>query len=93
MERLYCSNFSFFDRNSKCNIFQDERFRSETMKAPREEVGLRIKGDDVKVNIADEIKFEKLCASGNCSSMPARQKMQIKVIICVIYIKTYNFYL
>lgn len=63
------------------------------MKAPREEVGLRIKGDDVKVNIADEIKFEKLCASGNCSSMPARQKMQIKVIICVIYIKTYNFYL
>ena len=82
-------NSSFFDRNSKCNIFQDKRSRSEAIKVP--------KGDDLIVNIADKKKFEKLCASGNCSSMPARQKMQIKVIICdintiVIYTKTYKFY-
>ena len=29
--------------------------------------------------IASQMKFEKLCASGDCSSMPAKQKMQIKV--------------
>ena len=29
--------------------------------------------------IAEEMKFEKLCAAGDCSSMPAKQKMQIKV--------------
>ena len=27
----------------------------------------------------EEMKFEKLCASGNCNSMPSKQKMQIKV--------------
>ena len=30
--------------------------------------------------VADEMKFEALCASGDCSSMPAKQKMEIKVI-------------
>ena len=29
--------------------------------------------------IAEEEKFLKLCAAGDCSSMPAKQKMQIKV--------------
>ena len=29
--------------------------------------------------VADEMKFEALCASGDCSSMPAKQKMEIKV--------------
>ena len=31
--------------------------------------------------IATEMGFEKLCASGNCDSMPAKQKMQIRVNI------------
>merc|ERR1711935_489270 len=29
--------------------------------------------------IAEEMGFEKLCASGNCNSMPSKQKMQIKI--------------
>ena len=39
-------------------------------------------GGDEMVNdeeVADEMKWEKLCASGSCSSMPSRQKMQIRV--------------
>ena len=42
-----------------------------------------LKGSDEVVNddeIAEELMFEELCASGDCSSMPTRQKMQIKVI-------------
>ena len=31
--------------------------------------------------VADEMKFEALCASGDCSSMPAKQKMEIKVYL------------
>ena len=41
-----------------------------------------MKGDDEMVNddeIEEEMGFEKLCASGNCNSMPSKQKMQIKV--------------
>ena len=30
-------------------------------------------------DLAKEMEFEELCASGNCNSMPAKQKMQIKV--------------
>ena len=58
------------------------------MKVPRKEDGLHPKGDDLRVKIAHEKRIEKVCASDNCSSMPARQKMQIKVIICLICIKT-----
>ena len=39
-------------------------------------------GDDTMIDdgeLAEEMYFEKLCASGDCSSMPAKQKMQIKV--------------
>ena len=39
-------------------------------------------GDDELINddvIDEEIKYSKLCAVGDCSSMPAKQKMQIKV--------------
>ena len=60
------------------------------MRVPREDGEFHLKGDDEMVNdaeVADEMKFEELCASGDCSSMPAKQKMQIKVNICVIYIK------
>ena len=31
-------------------------------------------------DLADQLNFEKLCASGDCSAMPSRQKMEIKVI-------------
>ena len=44
--------------------------------------GFHSNGDDEMINdeeIAEEMKFEKLCAAGDCSSMPAKQKMQIKV--------------
>ena len=45
--------------------------------------GFHLKGDDEMVNdddVSEEMKFEKLCGSGNCNSMPSKQKMQIKVI-------------
>ena len=61
------------------------------MRVPRENGEFHLKGDDEMVNdaeVADEMKFEELCASGDCSSMPAKQKMQIKVNICVIYTKS-----
>ena len=60
------------------------------MRVPREDGEFHLKGDDEMVNdaeVADEMKFEELCASGDCSSMPAKQKMQIKVNVCVIYTK------
>ena len=44
--------------------------------------GFHLKDGDEMVNdeeLAKEMKFEELCASGNCISMPAKQKMQIKV--------------
>ena len=44
--------------------------------------GFHSKDGDEMVNdeeLAKEMKFEELCASGNCISMPAKQKMQIKV--------------
>ena len=44
--------------------------------------GFHSNGDDEMINddeIAEEIKYLKLCAAGDCSSMPAKQKMQIKV--------------
>ena len=44
--------------------------------------GFHLKDGDEMVNdeeLAKEMKFEELCASGNCSSMPVKQKMQIKV--------------
>jgi hypothetical protein len=38
-------------------------------------------GDALKnpEEVADEMKYEKLCATGDCSSMPAKQKMQIRI--------------
>ena len=68
-------------------IFQDPRIKFETVKVKNEnrnEHGFRLngKGNDEMINdeqIAKEMKFEKLCASGDCSSMPAKQKMQIRV--------------
>ena len=51
-----------------------------------------LKDGDMMVNdedVAKEMTFEKLCASGDCSSMPAKQKMQIKV--CLIFRKNHDF--
>ena len=69
--------------------FQDPRIKFETVKVKdvnRNEHGFHLngKGNDELINdeqIAKEMEFEKLCASGDCSSMPAKQKMQIKVRI------------
>ena len=41
-------------------------------------------------DLATEMEFEKLCASGDCSTMPAKQKMQIKV--CSILQNDYLVY-
>ena len=51
-----------------------------------------LKDGDMMVNdedVAKEMTFEKLCASGDCSSMPAKQKMQIKV--CLIFRNNHEF--
>ena len=55
------------------------------------------KDGDEMVNdeeLAKEMKFEELCASGNCISMPTKQKMQIKVcsiLKTMIYIQYPEF--
>jgi hypothetical protein len=55
--------------------------------------GFHPKDGDEMVNdeeLLKEMKFEELCASGNCISMPAKQKMQIKVcsiLKTIIYIR------
>ena len=57
--------------------------------------GFHSNGDDEMIDddeIAEEIKFLKLCAAGDCSSMPAKQKMQIKVS-CQKAIKTKIYFL
>ena len=61
------------------------------MKVTKEEGGFHLKGDDEMVNdaeMAELMKFKEMCASGDCKAMPSKQKMQIKVKISVIYIKT-----
>ena len=72
-------------------IFQDEGVRSEAVKVTKEEGGFHLKGNDEMVNdaeMAELMKFKEMCASGDCKAMPSKQKMQIKVKISVIYIKT-----
>jgi hypothetical protein len=63
---------------------KDSRVTSGTARVPgtQRAGGFHLKGDDEMVNddeIEEEMGFEKLCASGNCNSMPSKQKMQIKV--------------
>ena len=65
-------------------MFQDSRVSSGIKRVPgdRQEGGWTLQGSDELVNseeLADEMKYEKLCASGDCSSMPAKQKMQLRV--------------
>ena len=58
----------------------------------RDDNGFHLTDGDEMINdeeLAKEMKFEELCASGNCSSMPAKQKMQIKV--CLIFRKNHDF--
>ena len=59
------------------------------MKVTREEGRFHLKDNDEIVNdaeMAELMKFKEMCASGDCKSMPSKQKMQIKVKISVIYI-------
>merc|ERR1711971_1511869 len=63
--------------------FKDSRVTSRTWRVPGSQRadGFHLK-DDEMVNdddVAEEMGFEKLCASGNCNSMPSKQKMQVKV--------------
>ena len=65
---------------------KDSRVTSGTARVPGTQrfmpAEFHLKGDDEMVNddeIEEEMGFEKLCASGNCNSMPSKQKMQIKV--------------
>ena len=72
-------------------ILQDERVRSEAVKVTKEVGEFHLKGNDEMVNdaeMAELMKFKQMCASGECKAMPSKQKMQIKVKISVIYIKT-----
>ena len=50
-------------------------------KYDREDPLFVLDGDELRNpdEIADQMNYERLCASGDCSSMPAKQKMQIKV--------------
>ena len=64
--------------------FKDSRITSETARVTSSQRGdgFHLVGDDEMVNdeeLAEEMNFAKLCASGDCSSMPSKQKMQIKV--------------
>ena len=59
------------------------------MKVTREKGRFHLKDNDEIVNdaeMAELMKFKEMCASGDCKSMPSKQKMQIKVKISVIYI-------
>ena len=64
-----------------CQI-KDSRVTSGTKRVGGGPGEFHSNGDDEMINddvIAEEIKYSKLCAAGDCSSMPAKQKMQIKV--------------
>ena len=61
---------------------KDSRVTSGTKRVGEGPGQFHSNGDDQMINddeIAEEIKYSKLCAVGDCSSMPAKQKMQIKV--------------
>ena len=64
--------------------FKDSRITSGTARVTSSQRGdnFHLVDDDEMVNdeeLAEEMNFAKLCASGNCNSMPSKQKMQIKV--------------
>ena len=65
-------------------IFKDSRITSGTARVTSSQRGdnFHLVDDDEMVNdeeLAEEMNFAKLCAAGNCNSMPSKQKMQIKV--------------
>jgi len=68
------------------SAFKDERVKSGTLRVPgskydRDEPLFVLDGDELKNpdEVADQMGYEKLCSSGDCSAMPAKQKMQIKI--------------
>ena len=61
---------------------KDSRVTSGTKRVGEGPGEFHSNGDDEMIDddeIAEEIKYLKLCAAGDCSSMPAKQKMKIKV--------------
>ena len=69
------------------NVFQDPRIKTETERIEELPDGWVSSEDDDEIinpaELAEEMEWEELCAhpSGDCSSMPAKQKMEIKVAI------------
>jgi len=69
------------------STFKDPRINFETVRVKYDRKDgftfhLNGKGDDELINdeqIAKEMEFEKKCALGECISMPAKQKMEIKI--------------
>merc|ERR1711971_1482063 len=88
LERFYPTEQSRMEKKVSCN-FIGHLENESTFKDPRVTFGtMRLGGfhpsgndDDEMIDddeIAEEEMFLKLCAAGDCSSMPAKQKMQVK---------------
>jgi len=76
------NNMFILEKNGELEIvqsaFKDPRIISETLRVDE----WTLLGSDELINpeeLAEEMKWEELCASGNCTAMPAKQKMQIKI--------------
>ena len=73
---------SIYNNNVLLCQIKDSRVTSGTKRVGGGPGEFHSNGGDELINddvIAEEIKYSKLCAAGDCSSMPAKQKMQIKV--------------
>jgi hypothetical protein len=84
---MYNDNVIFYQ-------IKDSRVTSGTKRVGEGPGGFHSNGDDQMINddeIAEEVKYSKLCAAGDCSSMPAKQKMQIKVSFQKIVETKINF--
>ena len=71
-----------YNNNVLLYQIKDPRVTSGTKRVGGGPGGFHSNGDDEMIDddeIAEEIKFLELCAAGDCSSMPAKQKMLIKV--------------
>ena len=81
---------SMYNDNVILSQIKDSRVTSGTKRVGGGPGEFHSNGDDEMINddvIAEENKYSKLCAAGDCSSMPAKQKMQVKVS-CQYAVKT-----
>ena len=74
-------------------ILKDPRIKTEAVRVSHSgNQSFHLKDGDMVVNdedVAKEMEFQKMCASGDCISMPAKQTMQIKV--CLIFRNNHEF--